>query len=259
MLIKFIAILIVLLGIAGLILPIVPGLLLITIGVLLFFKDKTGEIKKALPEKIPALAAVIYSWIIPKILYPHYEIIRDEIDLPANGAALDIGTGPGILVVKIAKKFPSTKVIGIDLSEKMIEIANRSKSSIGNVEFRVMDAKRLEFPQGSFDFIISTGSLHHWKEPVKIFDEIYRCLKPGAEAWVYDGYANAKNQDIDRCTRRMFGILPPRGVVRYMMSIHGYTDEEYRTQISSVIASSKFRECILEKRGIMMRIRLKKH
>ena len=266
MLIKLIAILAVLVGIAGLVLPVIPGVFLIIIGLLLFFKDRTADVRKFLPEKIPAVAAVLYNWFIPKLLLPHYKSIASEIALSGGKTILDIGTGPGVLPIEIARTFSNCKITGIDLSGKMIEIASKNKASRRwqgsrvqeNVEFKIMDAKRLEFPSNTFDMVISTGSLHHWKEPVKVIDEIHRCLKPGSEAWIYDGYADAKDEDIDKSVRKILKIFPPNGFIRHMMHIHGYNKTGYETQISETIHQTRFKECVFEPRGIMMRIKLKK-
>jgi ubiquinone/menaquinone biosynthesis C-methylase UbiE len=259
MLIKFIGIVLVIIGLAGLALPILPGIILITIGVLLLFNDRLADIRRLLPEKMPMAAALIYSWLVPKIMSSVYKIIVDEIHLVEGQALLYIGTGPGILPIQIAKRFPHSKIVGIDLSEKMIEIAleNRVKG-LDNLEFKVMDAKVLEFQNSSFDIIISTGSLHHWKEPVRILDEIYRCLKSGGEAYVYDGYANAADEDIDKGVKRIWNIFPPRRLIRYMLNIHGYTEKEYNTLIKDMVGKSRFQSASFEKRGAMMMMRFKK-
>ena len=127
-----------------------------------------------------------------------------------------------------------------------------------NVEFLVMDAKALAFPDNSFDMIISTGSLHHWKEPVRVLNEIHRCLKPGAAAWIYDGYADASNADIEKAVRKLFWIFPTPGTVRYALHIHGYTRREYETTVADIVARSAFKTRSFEQRGIMMRVELKK-
>ncbi len=261
MLTKLIAILIILAGIAGLILPVIPGILLITIGVLLLYRDKLGEIRRLLPEKIPAFAAAIYNSTVTKMLMPYYGMIRDEIVLSEGQFLLDVGTGPGILAIELAGKFPRARVAGIDLSEKMIELADKNKSlhpDLSNLEFRVMDAKALEFPDNSFDMIISTGSMHHWKDPLRILNEIYRCLKPGRSAWIYDGSADAKDADIEKSVKRLWGILPSNAMVRYALGIHGYTGKEYDGEVAAVISKSDFKEYVSECRGVMMRIILTK-
>jgi len=268
MFIKFVAVLIILVGIAGVVLPIIPGVLLITIGVLLLFKDKTAEIRKTLPEKIPAVGAIVYNWFIPKMLSPYYNRIFDEIPSLENKKVLDLGTGSGILTIGIAAKFPSSKVIGIDISEKMVEIAAKNRSlriqnapagtGLDNLEFKVMDAKALDFSEGSFDFIISTGSMHHWKEPLKVFNEMYRCLRSGGEAWIYDGYGDVSKEDVAGGTKRMLGIFPPYCLIKFTMRIHGYTENEYGAFVRDVVSKVVPKGAVLEHRGLMMRLRLQK-
>jgi ubiquinone/menaquinone biosynthesis C-methylase UbiE len=268
MVVKILGVILILIGIAGIFLPILPGLIFLTIGVLTLLRDRLGEIRAALPESIPDVAAVLYDKLIPKMLSRCYKEIADEVDLKEGETLLDIGTGPGVLAIAIAAKFPNAKIIGIDLSGKMIEIANRNKlrrtpdavpsmdSSVP--EFKIMDAKSLEFPDNTFDVIISTGSLHHWKKPVVALDEIYRCLKQGREAWIYDGYAGAATEDIHKYVKRFFKIFPPASLVRYILEIHGYAEKEYNELVRPIVRESKFKTCDFERRGIMMRLRLRK-
>ena len=218
-------------------------------------------IKRVMPEKIPAFGAFFYSWLPARMFVPYYGMIAHEIELKGDEALLDIGTGPGLLPLKIAERFPLSRIIGIDSSPQMIAIARRNKERRAgalHVEFRVIDANRLEFGDNSFDKIISTGSLHHWKNPVRILDEIYRCLKPGCEAWIYDGYGDAQDADIVRCTRRFFSHFPPIGMVKRILGLHGYAQSAYDTVIKDMIGRTPFGTCLMEQRGIMMRLRLRK-
>jgi SAM-dependent methyltransferase len=54
------------------------------------------------------------------------------------------------------------------------------------VEFRVGDVASLPFADASFDAVVSTFSLHHWPDPAKGLEEIYRVLRPGGVARIYD-------------------------------------------------------------------------
>jgi ubiquinone/menaquinone biosynthesis C-methylase UbiE len=48
------------------------------------------------------------------------------------------------------------------------------------------DGNRLDFADDSYDLVISTGSLHAWKNPVLVINECFRVLKAGSEAWLLD-------------------------------------------------------------------------
>ena len=194
------------------------------------------SIKNIMPERMPSFGAVFYSGVPAKIFEPYYKLIADEIPLKEDGLFLDIGTGPGMLPIDIAKRLPRLKIIGIDLSEKMIQIAGKNKirRNTDNVEFKVMDANAMQFADNSIDFVLSTGSLHHWKKPAVILDEIYRCLKPGCQAWIYDGYGGASDDDINKGIRRLCCGFPWNSLVRRVLSIHGFTQNEYETTISKI-------------------------
>ena len=219
------------------------------------------NIKKLMPERIPALGAIFYSALPAKILLPYHKRVAGEISLPQNGTLLDLGTGPGILPILIAERFPGAHIIGIDLSRKMIEIANKNKArstADKNAEFKIMNAAKLEFNNNSFDMILSTGSMHHWRQPVEVINEIYRCLKPGGEARIYDGCGEATDEDVIAGTQKIFLGFPPRCLVKRIFGIHGFSKEEYDTKVKDVVAETLFKACQFEKHGIMMCLKFHK-
>ncbi|WXG46349.1 MAG: class I SAM-dependent methyltransferase [Candidatus Atabeyarchaeum deiterrae] len=103
--------------------------------------------------------------------------------------AIDIGCGNGSLVIALAGMHASLKVVGVDLSDEMVRLArNRAmKAGLGErVTFKKGDAQRIPYPDGSFDLVVSTLSLHHWSEPRKVFDEVARILKRGGKCVLAD-------------------------------------------------------------------------
>lgn len=180
--------------------------------------------RNRMPEAIPAPGAIIYNAIPAKILRkPEGKIASDVIEHVESGTIIDLGSGTGYLAIEIAKMAPKLKVHGIDLSKEMIRIARRHGKGIKNVHFELGNAAELSFENESIDFIISTGSLHHWRRPAKVFDECYRVLKNGKEAWIYDGCSGLPKEQADK-------IIREYGFLRYVFS----KQNEFQTLVSEI-------------------------
>jgi ubiquinone/menaquinone biosynthesis C-methylase UbiE len=100
-----------------------------------------------------------------------------------RGRALDIGTGPGQIVLKLARRLTRWKFAGVDRSPNMIAEAVANLASAGNelagrVEFQVADGNALPFPGATFDLVQCNSVLHHMAEPEKLLAEIARLVKP---------------------------------------------------------------------------------
>lgn len=89
---------------------------------------------------------------------------------------LDVGCGTGIFSYFLASK--GKDVIGIDMLPEHITIANRMYK-LPNLQFKVMDAANLNFPDNSFDCVLFLETIEHVDNPVEILKDIYRVLKPG--------------------------------------------------------------------------------
>jgi ubiquinone/menaquinone biosynthesis C-methylase UbiE len=141
-------------------------------------------------ERIPAPFASLYEKAARLVVGSYYAEIAGEIaDFLKTGLILDLGTGPGYLPVEIVRICPSIRVVGIDLSRRLIKIAQKNalKAELHHrVHFEVGNAARLRFQDNAYDMVISTGMLHVIKNPVQVLKESYRVLKPGGEAWIYD-------------------------------------------------------------------------
>ncbi len=105
------------------------------------------------------------------------------VDRRERGRALDIGTGPGQIVVKLARHLTRWKFAGVDRSSHMIAeaaatLAAAGPELAGRVEFQIADANALPFPDATFDLVICNSVLHHMAEPERLLAEIARLVKP---------------------------------------------------------------------------------
>lgn len=212
-------------------------------------------------ETIPAPGAIIYNATVTKVLRkPETKIANDIIEKMGSGTIVDLGSGTGYLSIEIAKKTPTIQVYGIDLSRQMIRIARRHARGVENAQFKFGNATDLPFEDNSIDLIISTGSLHHWKTPAGVFDECYRVLKIGREAWIYDGCPDTFKDQADRNRiRKEYGFLAYR-IGTKVAEIHGFAREEYETKIKDILDQTEFKDSYqMELTDVWMKITLEKH
>ena len=107
----------------------------------------------------------------------------------AEGHALDIGTGPGVIPIMLAARVPRLRLTGTDLSEPMLQKALKAAEEAGvadRLDFRLGDAKSLPFSDRSFDLVLCNSLLHHLPAPLALFNEISRVSKPGGAILLRD-------------------------------------------------------------------------
>jgi ubiquinone/menaquinone biosynthesis C-methylase UbiE len=122
-------------------------------------------------------------------LLRRYVARRARALAPGQGQAVDLGCGPGHLVFELARQAPELRITGLDLSAEMLAEARRRSWSVGpgdRVSFELGDVERIPFDDNSLDLVVSTLSLHHWPEPIAVFDEIDRVLQPDGVFLIFD-------------------------------------------------------------------------
>jgi ubiquinone/menaquinone biosynthesis C-methylase UbiE len=93
-----------------------------------------------------------------------------------NDKILEIGCGTERLTIPIAKK--CRKIVGVDFSEAMLNVAKRKAKSYKNIELLKLDAsKKLPFDESSFDKVACPLVLNHIKDIDAFFYRVHRVLK----------------------------------------------------------------------------------
>jgi len=117
---------------------------------------------------------------------------RSFIRTPVN-RILDIGCGPGLLTIVLARMYPKAQVIGMDKDASAIASAKSnlaaSSDKARNIEFVVGDVQE-KLPDGSFDLIYASVALMYVQQIDKALKMIYEALNPGGYAWLKDVHPN---------------------------------------------------------------------
>ena len=161
-----------------------------------------------------------------------------------NGFALEIGSGPGYLGLEWLKKTASTVLMAVEISPEMTKIAERNAREYGlegRVKYVKGDAYQIPFDDNTFDGVFSNGSLHEWSQPIRVFDEVYRVLKPRAKYFISD-----MRRDMNPSVRWFMKLTVKPKEIRpgFVSSINAsYTIDEIR----SILDQSNLKESVVAK------------
>jgi demethylmenaquinone methyltransferase/2-methoxy-6-polyprenyl-1,4-benzoquinol methylase len=113
---------------------------------------------------------------------------RRLVDLasPLPGSrVLDLATGTGDIAFAVQRR--RARVVGLDVTKRMIELARVKAGAAANVpEFLVGDMVSLPFAAGSFDLVTTGYGLRNVPDLTAAIDEMFRVLKPGGRALSLD-------------------------------------------------------------------------
>jgi ubiquinone/menaquinone biosynthesis C-methylase UbiE len=107
----------------------------------------------------------------------HAEGLLERIGLQPGWRYLDVGCGVGAADEALAEK-TDLDVTGIDFDPEQIAAA-QARPARPNLHFLVMDATKLEFPDGAFDVVTARYATHHMAGWERAFAEMIRVLRPG--------------------------------------------------------------------------------
>jgi arsenite methyltransferase len=142
------------------------------------------------------------------------ERLLDRIPWTGRERVLDVGCGRGLMLVGAARRLTGGKATGIDIWQAADLSGNRPEATLENarregvadrVEVRTADMRKIPFPAGAFDVVVSSQAIHNIYDAggrAQAIGEIARVLAPGGRALIRD----IRHLDDYR------GILAARGV-----------------------------------------------
>jgi arsenite methyltransferase len=124
--------------------------------------------------------------------------LLDSIEFKGDEKVLDVGCGRGLMLIGAAKRLKSGKATGIDIWSQQDLSANsadavKQNAKIEGVSDRVRietgDARKLVYPDGNYDVVMSTLAIHNMPDKADrdaAIREVWRVLKPGGRLLIYD-------------------------------------------------------------------------
>lgn len=156
-------------------------------------------------------------FIFSKTTNPRYGLSNEIPDEQLY--VLDACCGTANTSLILAKKNAKNEIIGIDLSQNMIAVANRKtkKQSISNLSFCQMDGSQMAFEDNKFDIGMVSFALHEmgYTLMVKVLKEISRVVKPSGKLYIID-YAKQKNSLKDVLLSVFLKIFEPAHMPQFL-------------------------------------------
>jgi len=162
--------------------------------------------------------------------------VINEFPRPLS-TAVDIGCGPGDVMIRLARALPDLRITAIDASAPMIALARGAVMTEGLSD-------RIELVQGyvpgvalkalSFDAVLSKDLLHHVPDPSVLWKEIARLARPGAVIYVMDLVRPSTPEEARRIVDRVAAREDP--ILRedfYNSLCAAFTVDELREQVAA--------------------------
>jgi 2-polyprenyl-3-methyl-5-hydroxy-6-metoxy-1,4-benzoquinol methylase len=161
-----------------------------------------------------------------------------------GGKVLELGCGYGMLSLEMARN--GLDVVGIDLSPKSIEVANRYKEenpftdTFGALDYRCQDFTEMEFSPESFDSVVFFRSLHHIAETGEVLKKVHRVMKPGGNLLISEPIRAHFTEESARFASVLRMILPTWEPLDKKLGVK-WTDVLWEKKVAEI-----FKEYVLE-------------
>ncbi len=216
--------------------------------------------------KFPKFAAKLYDSMMKKdaMKLQRIQIAEELIHYIDEGRLLDIGTGHGRLLIEVFEKNPKIELYGLDVSEKMIELAKINLKDI-HVNLKQGNITKTNFEDDYFDLITCTGSFYLWNSPIEALNEIYRILKPQKQVILFESHKEYNKEELDEAIKKNLQKesffnkkLIPRFLKKQLKMTYEITELKEIINKSSFKGNFSINKITLANLPIWLKIELKK-
>jgi SAM-dependent methyltransferase len=165
-----------------------------------------------------------------------------RIAWPRAARVVEVGCGTGAITRALAVRQGVDRVVGVEPSPGLVQRAERLAADLANVSFLEADGRDIPLPHGSFDVAVVHTVLSHVPGPDRVLREVYRLLRPGGWAAIFDGdyatltVARSADDPLQACAdafaehfihdpwvmRRLPKVAADLGFVDAVIDSHGY-------------------------------------
>lgn len=119
----------------------------------------------------------------------HHDAIDTLIEMVApnpEDTVLDVACGPGLVACAFARH--CAQVTGLDVTPAMIDLARsrQDELGLGNIAWQTANCLPLPFDNGQFTVVVTRYSLHHFRNPAAVLQEMIRVCSPGGKILLAD-------------------------------------------------------------------------
>ena len=158
----------------------------------------------------------------------------------SGGDILEVGSGPGLVGLEIAKKLSGSRLTGCEINRAMIKAAEINAAEYGiNAQYFHGNAMKMPFEDLSFDSVITNASMHEWEDPIPIFNEIYRVLRNGGHYCITD-----LHRDVEQIKWNFVYKSTPKDV---RPSLEASFNASYtKDEISEILSKSDLKNALIK-------------
>lgn len=130
--------------------------------------------------------SVIYDQRWSQYISNTLNFLKAWAELAPTDKVLDVACGTGEFEQLILTEHSEQDMVGVDISEKMLAIAQQKLQAYPNVTLSLASAEHLPFADQSFDVIVSASAFHYFENPAIALAEMKRVLKPNGKIIILD-------------------------------------------------------------------------